>query len=167
MLREYNKIQMRDAVIRKLYLEAKKNKNIIFISNEQGAISLDKFRANLPDQFINAGISEQNLISMAAGLANTGKNVFVYSIASFISLRCLEQIKLDLCVMKSPVKILGVGSGYSYAQDGPSHHSTEDFAILNALPNIEFYSPSNSMIAEKLVEKLLILNTESLIDLKK
>ena len=155
MLENSKKIQMRDAVINALYSKAKKDKNIIFISNEQGAIALDKFRSDLPDQFINAGISEQNLISMASGLANTGKKVFVYSIASFISLRCLEQIKLDLCVMKSPVKILAVGTGYSYSQDGPSHHSTEDLAIISSLPNIEFYSPSNSVFAEKLVPKLL------------
>ena len=78
MLENSKKIQMRDAVINALYSKAKKDKNIIFISNEQGAIALDKFRSDLPDQFINAGISEQNLISMASGLANTGKNVFVW-----------------------------------------------------------------------------------------
>lgn len=145
-------LQMRDAFIRELYSRAKVNPNILFISNEQGAISLDQFREDLPKQFINAGVSEQNIISVAAGLALGGKKVIVYSIASFITLRCYEQIKLDLSSMNLPVTILGVGSCYSYSADGPTHHATEDIAIMRALPNMQIYSPSDSNMAAGLVD---------------
>ena len=117
---------MRDAFITRLYRKAKKNPDIIFCSTEFGAPSLDVFRRDLPKQFVNLGISEQNLISVAAGLTLGGKKVFVYTIASFITLRCYEQIKIDLCAMNLPVTIIGVGTCYSYAVDGPTHHATED-----------------------------------------
>lgn len=145
-------LQMRDAFIRELYSRAIVNPNILFISNEQGAISLDKFREDLPKQFINAGVSEQNIISVAAGLALGGKKVFVYSIASFITLRCYEQIKLDLCSMNLPVTIVGVGTCYSYSADGPTHHATEDISIMRALPNMQIYCPPDSNLAAGLVD---------------
>ena len=150
MINNYN-IQMRDAFIRKVYTEMKKNKNIIFISNEQGAASLDVLRKDFPDRFINAGISEQNIITLAAGLSSTGKKGYVSSIASFITLRCFEQIKIDLCVMKQPVVIVGVGASYSYSADGPTHHATEDISIMRSLANMDIYSPSDSYQAEQLV----------------
>jgi transketolase len=143
---------MRDAFISRLYSYAKRDQDIIFITNDQGAISLDQFRKDLPTRFINAGVSEQNIISVAAGLALGGKKVYVYSIASFITLRCFEQIKLDLCAMNLPVTILGVGAGYSYATDGPTHHATEDIAILRALPKMQIYTPSDSNMAARLVD---------------
>lgn len=145
-------IQMRDAFINELYKHAKVDRDIIFITNDQGAISLDRFRADLPKQFINAGISEQNIISIAAGLSLGGKKVYVYSIASFITLRCYEQIKLDLCVMNIPVTILGIGAGFSYSIDGPTHHATEYISIMRALSNMQIYCPSDSNMAAKLVD---------------
>ncbi len=150
---------MRDAFIRKLHEEAKIDKDIIFISNEQGAVSLDKFREDLPKQFINAGISEQNIISVAAGMAHSKKKVIVYSIASFITLRCFEQIKIDLCVMNLPVTILGVGSCYSYSTDGPTHHATEDISIIRTLSNMKIYSPSDSVLTSALVSKAISTTT--------
>jgi transketolase len=143
---------MRDAFINKLYERACSDKNILFISNEMGSESLDKFRNDLPGQFINAGISEQNIISVAAGLAIEGKRVFVYSIASFITLRCLEQIKIDICAMKLPVTIIGVGVSYSYSADGPTHHATEDISILRPMAGMGIYCPADSIVAEKLVD---------------
>jgi len=148
-------MQMRDFLINKIFLEAKKNPNIIFISNEQGAKSLDIFRKKLPKQFINAGISEQNIISCAAGLAKKGKKVFIYSISSFITLRCFEQIKIDLNVMKLPVVILGVGASYSYDVAGPTHHSIDDIAILRTLQNFEIYSPSDNLSLNYFFKELL------------
>ena len=109
MMMAVSKAEIRDAIIEKLFLQAEQNRNIILISNDLGAPSLDQFRNQIPHQFINAGIAEQNIISVAAGMALHGKRVFVYSIASFIILRCYEQIKIDLCTMKLPVTILGVG----------------------------------------------------------
>jgi len=158
-------IQMRDAFINKLYNYAKEDQDIILITNDQGAISLDRFRADLPKQFINAGISEQNIISIAAGLSLGGKKVYVYSIASFITLRCYEQIKLDLCVMNIPVTILGIGACYSYSIDGPTHHATEDISIMRALSNMQIYCPSDSNMVTKLVDISLNSKTPMYISL--
>ena len=113
-----NNVQMRDAFLSMLYQKAIGDPDIILLTNDQGAISLDDFKEKLPNQFFNIGISEQNIISVAAGLVLTGKKVYVYSLLSFIFLRCYEQIKIDLCAMKLPVTIVGVGSGYSYSPDG-------------------------------------------------
>jgi transketolase len=148
---DYN-IDMRDAFIGELYNRALNNKDIIFLSAEFGAPSLDAFRHHLPTQFINVGISEQNLISVAAGLALEGKRVYAYSIASFITLRCYEQIKIDLCVMNLPVTLLGVGPCYAYSADGPTHHATEDIAVIRALANMTIYNPSDTNMASALVD---------------
>jgi transketolase len=152
--KEYNKFQ-RDIFIKTLQDFAIKDKKIILISNDQGAPALDDFKKKIPKQFINAGISEQNIISVAAGLAKEGYNCFVYSIASFILYRAFEQIKIDLCSMKLPVKIIGVGSGYSYAVDGPTHHATEDIGILNLLPNMHIYSPSDSYLTMRIAKAVI------------
>lgn len=141
---------MRDYFINQIYHKAKKDKKIILISNEQGAQALDEFRKTLPNQFINAGISEQNIISMAAGLAYQNKKVYIYSIASFITLRCFEQIKLDINLMNLPVTIFGVGSSYSYDTAGPTHHSIEDISILRTLRNFNLFSPSDNKILKKI-----------------
>jgi len=145
------KVEMRDAFIGELFLQARRNPNIILVSNDFGAPSLDQFRNEFPFQFINAGISEQNIISVSAGMALQGKRVFVYSIASFITLRCYEQIKLDVCTMCLPVTILGVGPCYAYGVDGPTHHATEDIAIMRALTNMSIYSPADIQTAETVV----------------
>jgi len=144
-------IDIRDAFIGKLYNYALNNKNIVFLSAEFGAPSLDVFRRDLPLQFINVGISEQNLISVAAGLALGGKIVYAYSISSFLTLRCYEQIKIDLCAMNLPVTLLGVGPGYAYSVDGPTHHATEDIAVMRALANMTIYSPTDANMASALV----------------
>jgi transketolase len=150
---------MRDAFIQKLYTRAKSDPDIIFMSNEYGAPSLDKFRADLSKQFINGGISEQNLISVAAGMALAGKKVYVYSIASFITLRCYEQLKIDLCAMNLPVTLIGVGPCYAYGVDGPTHHATEDIAVMRALPNMHIYSPADTNMAAALVDVSLRAKT--------
>jgi len=141
-------MQMRDHLIEKIFNYALKNKDVILISNEQGAQALDKFRKELPAQFINAGISEQNIISVAAGLAKQKKKVYIYSIASFITLRCFEQIKLDINLMNLPVTIFGVGASYSYDTSGPTHHSIEDISILRTMKNLEIFSPSDNNILD-------------------
>jgi transketolase len=147
----YSKFDMRDAFITALYDLAVKDPNVIILSNDFGAPALDRFRNDLPKQFINAAISEQNIISTAAGLAKGGKKVVVYSIATFITLRALEQIKIDLCVMNMPVTILAVGTGYAYSTDGPTHHATEDIGVMRVLSNMTIYSPSDSNMSAALV----------------
>ena len=134
---------MRDAFINTLYDVAKSNSNIVLITGDLGFGVLDKFAADLPNQFINAGVAEQSMMSMAAGLAASGKRVFVYSIANFPTLRCLEQIRNDVCAMDNSVVVVSVGAGYSYGSHGYSHHAIEDIGIIRALPNIDIHCPGD------------------------
>ncbi len=146
------KLFLRDSFISTLREIAKKDKKIILLTNDQGAPALDKYIEELPGQFLNAGISEQNIIATAAGLAITGYKPYVYSINSFIIYRTLENLKIDLCSMNQPVKIFGVGSGYSYPEDGPTHHSTEDIAFTRVLANMDIFNPSDSIMTSKIVK---------------
>jgi len=147
---------MRDAFFLSLEPALRQDPGILILSNDQGAPSLDAIRAELPRQFLNMAISEQNLISVAAGLAKAGKKVFVYGIAPFVTLRCFEQIKIDLCAMRLPVVIVGVGSGYSYATDGPTHHATEDVSVMRALANMQIFCPSDPRCVPALVQSALL-----------
>jgi transketolase len=141
------KITMRDAFFNRLYELAKKDKKIIIINADMGAPALDKFRRNLSGQFINAGIAEANMVNVAAGLALGGKNVFIYAIMPFVTSRCYEMIKVNLSLMNIAVTAVGVGAGFSYEESGPTHHSTEDIAIMRALPNMTILSPADSVMA--------------------
>lgn len=145
-------IAMRDAFFCALYDIAKKDKQVVLITADCGAPSLDKFRQDLSSQYFTVGIAEQNMISIAAGLALDGKIVYTYAIAPFASLRCYEQIKVDLCCMNLPVTILGVGAGFAYDIMGPTHHATEDISIMRALPKITIFNPSDSIMAEAFAE---------------
>ncbi len=141
-------IDIRDAFFDELYQLAEKDVNVVLMTADMGAFSLERFRKDFPDRFVNVGISEQNLISAAAGLALSGKKVFVYAIIPFITLRCLEQIKVDLCVMNLPITIVGAGAGFTYSNDGPTHHAIEDVSIMRALPGMVIYNPSEQMTAK-------------------
>jgi transketolase len=143
---------IRDAFFDRLYEIASANSNLMFLTADMGACSLDKFKADLPGQFINVGVAEQNLVSVAAGLALAGKRVFIYAIAPFITQRCYEQIKVDLCCMRLPVTIVGVGAGITYGSDGPTHHATQDIAIMRALPGITIFNPSDAVMAAATAE---------------
>jgi transketolase len=102
---------------------------------------LDEYRRELPDQFINVGIAEQNMIGIATGLAMEGSIVYCYSIGNFPTLRCLEQIRNDAAYHQANVKIVSIGGGFSYGQLGMSHHATEDLAIMRALPEVKVVVP--------------------------
>jgi transketolase len=101
------------------------------------------FQQKFPDRFINAGIAEQNMIGIAAGLAMAGKNVYVYSIIPFLTMRCFEQIRNDLCYQHLPVKLIGAGGGFSYGAQGITHHALEDIAIMRSLPGMTIVAPAN------------------------
>lgn len=135
---------MRKAFVKSLLEEARKNSNIILVTGDLGYGVVDEFSQTLPDQFINAGISEQAMMGMAAGLASEGRKVFVYSIGNFPTLRCLEQIRNDVCAMNNPVVIVSVGAGYAYGSQGYTHHAIEDIAVMRALPNLEILLPSDA-----------------------
>lgn len=132
---------MRKAFIDSLVSEARKNENIYLIVADLGYSVVEPFMNEFPDRFINVGIAEQNAMGIAAGLALTGKKVFIYSIIPFVTLRCLEQIKVDICYMNLDVTIVGVGSGFSYGPAGTTHHALEDISIMRSLPNISIFCP--------------------------
>lgn len=134
---------MRDEFVRTLIKIAKSDKNIILITGDLGFGVLTPFAKELPNQFINAGVAEQNMTGLAVGMALEGKTVFTYSIGNFPTLRCLEQIRNDACYHNANVKIVAIGGGFCYGSLGISHHATEDLAILRALPNITIVAPGD------------------------
>lgn len=140
-------IDIRDAFFNEVYAIALKDPNVIFLTADMGAFSLNAFKKDLSSQYINVGVAEQNLISIAAGLALGGKKVFVYSIAPFVTQRCYEQIKIDLSCMRLPVTIIGSGPGITYNSDGPTHHAIQDMAIMRALPEMMILNPSDPATA--------------------
>ena len=134
---------MRDTFVSELQRLAYDNPQIILITGDLGFGVLMKFSESLPDQFINAGVAEQNMTGLASGMALDGKIVFTYSIANFNTLRCLEQIRNDACYHELNVNIISVGGGFSYGPLGYSHHATEDVSILRSIPNLKVFTPSN------------------------
>ena len=136
---------MRNAFI-KAITEIGKNENVVLLINDTGQYILKDFDANYPGRLINVGIAEQNIVGLAAGLAASGKTVFVYSIASFFA-RAYEQIKVDVCYPNLNVKFVGVGAGLAYGAMGITHHATEDIAIFRALPNMTIISPCDPIEA--------------------
>ena len=138
---------MRNAFIRAI-TEIGKDENIVLLINDTGQFILKDFDTNYPGRLINMGIAEQNMVGLAAGLAASGKTVFVYSIASFLA-RAYEQIKVDVCYPNLNVKFIGVGAGLAYGTMGITHHATEDLAIFRALPNMTIISPCDPIEAEQ------------------
>lgn len=134
---------MRDTFVRTLVEIAKDNKNIELITGDLGFGVLKPYFETLPDQFTNAGIAEQNMTTVAAGMALEGKTVFTYSIGNFPTLRCLEQIRNDCAYHNANVKIVCVGGGLVYGSLGMSHQATEDIAILRALPDVMVVCPGD------------------------
>ncbi len=138
----------RDVLIDSIYEYAKVDKDVYFLSADLGAKALDRFRSDLPSQFIHCGISEQNMVDVAAGLAINNKRVYIYAMSPFVTFRCFEQIKVSLAAMNLPVTIIGVGAGYSYDDAGPTHYAIEDISCMRVIPNMEILNPSdeNSVI---------------------
>jgi len=147
-----NNISQRDAFWNKVYEKAALDKDIVVVSADMGAPALDKFRKDFPSQFVNVGIAEQNGIAVATGLALTGKKVFVYAIAPFITLRCLEQIRVNNAIMNIAITIVGVGAGFGYEDAGPTHHIIEDLAVMRSMPNITIHSISDSVMSSAVAE---------------
>lgn len=139
---------MRDTFVRTLIGLAKENKNIELVTGDLGFGVLKPYWERVPDQFTNAGIAEQNLTTVAAGMALEGKTVFTYSIGNFPTLRCLEQIRNDCAYHKANVKVVCVGGGFVYGSLGMSHQATEDIAILRALPDVVVMAPADWVEAE-------------------
>lgn len=145
---------MRDTVVAELIKLAKEDRNINLITGDLGFGVLKPFWEQLPDQFMNAGIAEQNMTAAAAGMALEGKIVFTYSIGNFPTLRCLEQIRNDCAYHNANVKIICVGGGFVYGSLGMSHHATEDIAALRALPGVVVMCPADAVEATEAVKAI-------------
>lgn len=151
-----NKIPNRQAICDVLLEEAKEDKDIVVLcSDSRGSASLAPFAKEFPEQFVEVGIAEQNLVSIAAGLAKCGKKAFAASPASFVSTRSYEQAKVDCAYSNTNVTLIGISGGVSYGALGMSHHSAQDIAAMSAIPNMRVYLPSDRFQTAKLIKELL------------
>tara|TARA_B110000879_G_scaffold209091_1_gene296023 strand:- start:1118 stop:2038 length:921 start_codon:yes stop_codon:yes gene_type:complete len=146
---------MRDAFINSLTELAENDKDIILLTGDLGFGVFEEFETRFPGQYFNVGIAEQNMMGLAAGLSLEGKKVLAYSIGNFASLRCLEQIRNDACYHDANITIVASGGGFSYGSLGMSHHTTEDLAILRALPNMVVVAPCTKNEAKEATKQLV------------
>jgi len=158
---------MRRAFVNKLTELVSNDKNIYLLTGDLGFSVFDDFRQRFPSNFINMGLSEANMIGVAAGMAMEGKCVFVYSIIPFVTFRVLEQIRNDICLQRLPVKIVGVGEGLTYGPSGPTHHAIEDIGVMSSLPNMVVLSPGDPVEVEKIVGESVHLSSPCYIRLGK
>lgn len=151
-----NKIPCRKCFTDTLLELATKDKEIVAVTSDaSGSATLTDFGKALPEQFVEVGIAEQNAVGVSAGLASTGKKVFIFGPACFYVARSLEQVKVDMAYSQMPVKICGVSGGVAYSQLGATHHSLHDIAVLRTFPGMEVYLPCDVRQTRKLVEKLV------------
>lgn len=156
MMKEANKIPCRKSFTDTLLRLAQTDKEIIAVTSDaSGSATLTDFGKTLPEQFVEVGIAEQNAVGIAAGMASTGKKVFIFGPACFYVARALEQVKVDMAYSQMPVKILGVSGGVAYSQLGATHHSLHDIAVLRTFPGMEIYLPCDVRQTRKLVERLV------------
>ena len=152
-----NKIPNRQAICEVLMDRAKEDKNIVVLcSDSRGSASMTPFADAFPEQFVETGIAEQNLVSISAGLAKCGKKTFACSPACFLSTRSYEQAKIDVAYSNTNVTLIGISGGVSYGGLGMSHHSAQDIASMAAIPNMRVYLPSDRHQTKKLIESLLL-----------
>lgn len=151
-----NKVPNRQAICEVLMEEAKKDKDIVVLcSDSRGSASLAPFAKAFPEQFVETGIAEQNLVGVSAGLAKCGKKPFAASPACFLSTRSYEQAKVDCAYSNTNVTLIGISGGISYGALGMSHHSAQDIAAMSAIPNMRVYLPSDRFQTKCLIEALL------------
>jgi transketolase len=134
-------MDFRDSLFDSIYEIMQTDPSVIVITNDMSALRLDQIRAEWPERVLNIGIAEQNMMSMAGGMARCGKKIFGFGIGAHLATRAWEQIKLDICALNLPVVIIGVGGGLAYGNDGITHHATEDLALMLTLPNMAIYNP--------------------------
>ena len=150
------KIANKQVICEVLLEAAKEDRDIVALcSDSRGSASFTKFAEEYPEQFVETGIAEQNLVSISAGLAKCGKKAFAVSPASFLSTRSYEQCKVDVAYSDTNVKLIGISGGVSYGALGMSHHSAQDIAAMSAIPNMRVYLPSDRFQTKKLIEALL------------
>ena len=146
------KIDMRDAFFEKLVELARLDERIIVLSADHGAFALKKFEEEMPERYINMGIAEQNMVGVAAGLAASGKIVFIYGITPFVSLRVLEQLTIDVAAMQLAVNVISVGAGFTYSTDGPTHQGLQDISAIATIPGMTILNSSDPVNTRAFVE---------------
>jgi transketolase len=134
---------VRNAFLDTLFELAQQDERVVFITGDLGYRVVEKFMEQRPRQFLNAGVAEQNMTGLAAGMALSGKIVFTYSIGNFPTMRCLEQIRNDVCYHEANVKIVTVGGGFAYGPMGMTHHAIEDLAVMRAIPGLMVVAPGD------------------------
>jgi len=155
-MKEPNKTPCRKSFTDTLLELAQQDKNIVAVTSDaSGSATLTDFAKALPEQFVEVGIAEQNAVGISAGLASTGKSVFIFGPACFYVARALEQVKVDMAYSQMPVKICGVSGGVAYSQLGATHHSLHDIAVLRTFPGMEIYLPCDVRQTRKLVQRLV------------
>ena len=132
---------MRPTFFSALYKIMQRDKNVVLLTGDVGAVAMDDIRAVFPDRCINAGIAEGNMMGVAAGMAMSGKTVFIFTMIPFVTMRCYEQLRIDVCLHGLSVKAIGVGPGVDYSTLGPTHHGLEDIALMRSLPGMQILSP--------------------------
>ncbi|WP_100406066.1 transketolase family protein [Bacillus solitudinis] len=151
-----NKVANRKAISDTLLDLAKKDRDILVLtSDSRGSASMVQFGEELPNQIVEVGIAEQNIVGMASGLAHSGKKPFVASPACFLSMRSIEQIKVDVAYSQTNVKLIGISGGVSYGALGMSHHSLQDLAVTRAIPGLDVMMPADRHEAKKMIEALV------------
>ena len=140
---------MRTAYLDTLYELAGKDQRVYALISDNGAIVYDKYRRDFASQYLNLGISEANMLGMAAGMASCGKIPFAYTIGAFLAYRAFEFIRNDICLQQQNVKIVGTGAGEVYSALGPTHHATEDLGELRSLPNLTILCPASPLEVRK------------------
>ena len=158
---------MRSLFAREITSLAEINKDIVLLSGDIGNKMFDGFKEIARDRFFNCGIAEANMMSMASGMALTGLRPYIYTITPFITTRCLEQIKIGAAYHNANVVIIGTGSGLSYAELGPTHHSLEDIAILRSIPGIRILTPSDPIELKALLRETVNIDGPSYIRIGK
>jgi transketolase len=146
---------MRDAFVAALSETAITDSRIVLVTGDLGYGVLEGFERSFPDRYVNAGVAEQNMTALATGMALEGHVAFTYSIANFTTLRCLEQIRNDACYHEANVNIISVGGGLSYGPLGPTHHATEDLAVMRALPGMLVFAPNDDWEVRQGVRALI------------
>lgn len=144
---------MRSTFVDTLINRARHDERIFLITPDVGFSVLEKFADQFPDRFLNTGIAEQNAVGVAAGLALSGRIPYIYSMVPFVTMRCFEQVRVDVAYMKTNVRLVGIGAGFTYGPAGASHHAIEDIAIMRALPGMTVCCPGDPLEARCLIEQ--------------
>ncbi len=144
---------MRATFVNTLIELARKDDKIFLVTADMGYSVLEPFQQEFPDRFLNSGITEQATVSLCAGLALSGYKPYAYSITPFITMRCFEQVRVDVAYMNTNVKIIGIGAGFEYGAAGATHHAIEDIAVMRALPNMTVCCPGDNLEAKAILEQ--------------